>query len=137
MKIRVDRIIVISDSFPTEAQLDADWQSPPLEVGPTWNHKGSHSEGGAGDDEMVPFSPRIGGRTGGVRKTVLLFSGYITEVVGVNLMFSPYVPPGGRGCSSLPSQSTHGSCGVLREAQRGATPPDNDRFGFTIHRDVS
>ena len=39
MKIRVDRIIVISDSFPTEAQLEADWQSPPLEVGPTWNHK--------------------------------------------------------------------------------------------------
>ncbi len=42
--------------------------------------------------------------------------------------FPPYVPQGGRGCSSLPSQSTLGSYGVLREAQRGATPPDNDRF---------
>ena len=57
MKTRVDRIIVISDSFPAEAQLEVDWQSPPLEVGPTWNHKGSHSEEGAGDDEMVPCSP--------------------------------------------------------------------------------
>ena len=64
MKIRVYRIFVISDSFPTEAQLEAYWQSPPLEVGPTWNHKGSHSEGGAGDNEMVPCSPPLGGERG-------------------------------------------------------------------------
>ena len=37
----------------------------------------------------------------------------------------------------LPSRSTLGSYGVLREAQRGATPPDNDRFGFRFQRDVS
>jgi len=49
----------------------------------------------------------------------------------------PYIPQGGRGCSSLPSQSTHGSYGVLREAQRGATPPDNDRSSFATQRDVS
>jgi hypothetical protein len=38
MKIRVDRIILLSESFPAEAQLEAYWQSSPLEVGPTWTH---------------------------------------------------------------------------------------------------
>ena len=40
-------------------------------------------------------------------------------------------------CEGLPSQSTHGSYGVLREAQRGAQPPDHDRFGSTIRRGLS
>jgi hypothetical protein len=103
MKIRVDRIIVISDSFPLEAQLEADWQSPPLEVGPTWNHKGSHSEGGAGEDEMVPCSPLAKHscseaerakreRTGGIEKRDQSLSVYIIEVVGIIFSFSPYCP---------------------------------------------
>ncbi|MEA1977183.1 MAG: hypothetical protein U9N80_04725, partial [Chloroflexota bacterium] len=41
-------------------------QSPAVEVRPSWKSTDSHSEGGAGDDEMVPCSPH-GGRTG-VRK---------------------------------------------------------------------
>ncbi len=74
------------------------------------------------------------------------------EPADVMNRFFPFFPPivpreaslqrsgkdkGGRGGSSLPSQSTLGSYGVLREAQRGATPPDNDRIGFTFQRDVS
>jgi hypothetical protein len=61
------------------------------------------------------------------------------ETADVMNRFFLFLPPyrGGRGCSSLPSQSTHGSYGVLREAQRGATPPDNDRFGLAFQRDVS
>ncbi len=52
------------------------------------------------------------------------------DVLNRFFSFPPYVPreaslqrsgkdkTGGRGCSSLPSQSTLGSYGVLREAQR-------------------
>jgi hypothetical protein len=49
------------------------------------------------------------------------------DVMNRFFLFPPmsvvYTPPAGRGCSSLPSHSTHGSYGVLREAQRGATTP--------------
>ncbi len=63
---------------------------------------------------------------------------FVPEPADVMNRFFLFFPPiGGRGCSSLPSQSTQGSYGVLREAQRGATPPDNYRFGFTSQGDVS
>ncbi len=50
--------------FPIEAQFGVDWTEPGFGAWAYVDCITSHSEGGAGDDEMVPCSP-LGGRTGG------------------------------------------------------------------------
>ncbi len=81
----------------------------------------SHSEGGAGDDEMVPCSP-LGGERGERKVAATLGTNIIAGVVNNSYILTPCCPPGRRGCRNLTSQSAHGSSGVLREVQRGAHP---------------
>jgi len=45
------------------------------------------------------------------------------NVMNAFFLFFPPIEGDVGALHSLPSQSTHGSCGVLREAQRGAHTP--------------
>ena len=74
--------------FSGEAQYRANWTEPGCGTRAYMNCNDSHSEGGAGDDEMVPCSPHRG-RTGGREKRYYSLSVHIIEVLEGNLNFSP------------------------------------------------
>jgi len=78
----------------------------------------SHSEGGAGDDEMVPCSP-LGGRTGGEKSAATLCTNIIAGVVLIRIFFPPIVSPGGRGGTTKFTRSNPAD----RLKDRGARQP--------------
>ncbi len=63
--------------YPIETQFLADWTEPGPGTRAYMDCSTSHSEGGAGDDEMVPCSP-LGGRTGGKEK--------LQQLLGTNII---------------------------------------------------
>ena len=89
---QIPRIILISfrgHFSSNEAQTIGNWTEPGFGTRAYMECKDSHSEGGAGDDEMVPCSPPWGANGGELEKRYYSLSVNIIEVIGNNLMFSP------------------------------------------------
>ena len=126
MQIRICGIFLSRTPFLIETQSGADWTEPGFGTRAYMDCMISHSEGGAGDDEMVPCSPPWGANGGREKGASPLDSKDFVDGKTF-LIFPPIVPQRGtvgdlssRACRG----STHGSYGVLREAKRGAHPPD-------------
>lgn len=82
-----------------------------------------------------PAAPH-GGRTGGKEKLQQLSAPTSSLALLTIRIFFPPVPQRERGCRNLTSQSTHGSYGVQREAQRGSHPLTTIGYRSMFQRDV-
>ncbi len=136
MEIRICGNIVISYSFHIETQTGVDWTEPGFGAWAYVDCITSHSEGGAGDDEMVPCSP-LGGERGERKVAATFGTNIIAGVMNNSFILLMYYPQrGDLGAVACPRKALMAptECCATRSVEH---PPDNDRPGTTFQTDVS